>query len=207
MPDLRYEAPGTLADAVKALTAAGGVARVLAGGTDVIVQMETDLIEPDLLVDLKRIPDLNRIAQENGGWRIGETVSGMTIVDGLWANTRDALVGDFATVVWRMKLLGVNAVRVPFSFLEFAKTPQSVVWPSCGGIDANRVRSNVIPPGVNVPSSAVPPPLPTAGNISRTPGVCNEYIKGKTSRERLLWVTKFLADNGFYVILDDHLVR
>ena len=133
--------------------------------------------------------------------------SGMTIVDGLWANTRDALVGDFATVVWRMKLLGVNAVRVPFSFLEFAKTPQSVVWPSCGGIDANRVRSNVIPPGVNVPSSAVPPPLPTAGNISRTPGVCNEYIKGKTSRERLLWVTKFLADNGFYVILDDHLVR
>ena len=81
MPDLRYEAPGTLADAVKALTAAGGVARVLAGGTDVIVQMETDLIEPDLLVDLKRIPDLNRIAQENGGWRIGATVSGMTIVD------------------------------------------------------------------------------------------------------------------------------
>ena len=32
----------------------------------------------------------------------------MTMVDGLWANTRDALISDFATVVWRMKLLGVR---------------------------------------------------------------------------------------------------
>jgi hypothetical protein len=39
--------------------------------------------------------------------------NGMTMVDGLWANTRDALVADFATVVWRMKLLGINAVRLP----------------------------------------------------------------------------------------------
>ena len=129
------------------------------------------------------------------------------MVDGLWANTRDALVADFATVVWRMKLLGINAVRLPFSFLEFSKTPQSIVWPSCGAIDPNRVRSNVIPPGMNVPSSAVPPPLPTAANISRTSGVCNQYVSSQTTRGRLLWVTKFLADNGFYVILDDHLVR
>ena len=129
------------------------------------------------------------------------------MVDGLWANTRDALIADFATVVWRMKLLGINAVRLPFSFLEFSKTPQSIVWPSCGAIDPNRVRSNVIPPGMNVPSSAVPPPLPTAANISRTPGVCNQYVSSQTTRGRLLWVTKFLADNGFYVILDDHLVR
>lgn len=134
--------------------------------------------------------------------------NGMTMVDGLWANTRDALIADFATVVWRMKLLGINAVRLPFSFLEFSKTPQSVVWPSCGAIDANRVRSNVIPPGINLPASAgVPPPLPTAANISRTPGVCNQYVYSQTTRGRLLWVTKFLADNGFYVILDDHLVR
>ena len=42
MPDLRYEAPGTLADAVKALAASEGPSRILAGGTDVIVQLEMD---------------------------------------------------------------------------------------------------------------------------------------------------------------------
>ena len=51
MTDLRYEAPATLQAAVALLAGATGPARVLAGGTDVIVQMETDLIEPALLVD------------------------------------------------------------------------------------------------------------------------------------------------------------
>ena len=48
MTDLRYEAPATLQAAVALLAGATGPARVLAGGTDVIVQMETDLIEPAL---------------------------------------------------------------------------------------------------------------------------------------------------------------
>src|SRR5262249_56256092 len=56
MTDLRYEAPATLQAAVALLAGATGPARVLAGGTDVIVQMETDLIEPALLVAIKTIP-------------------------------------------------------------------------------------------------------------------------------------------------------
>ena len=81
MPDLRYEAPATIADAVKALVATNGPAKILAGGTDVIVQMETDLIEPELLVDIKNIPELRHITAENGGFRIGAAVSGMEMMD------------------------------------------------------------------------------------------------------------------------------
>ena len=58
MVDLRYEAPETLQAAVALLAGATGPARVMAGGTDVIVQMETDLIEPQLLVDIKKIPEV-----------------------------------------------------------------------------------------------------------------------------------------------------
>jgi CO/xanthine dehydrogenase FAD-binding subunit len=81
MPDLRYDAPVSLAEAVKLLAAATGPARLLAGGTDIIVQMENELLEPDLLVDLKKIPDLRQIRQENGGWRIGAAVSGMEMIE------------------------------------------------------------------------------------------------------------------------------
>jgi carbon-monoxide dehydrogenase medium subunit len=63
------------------LAKANGLTRVLAGGTDVIVQMETDLIEPELIVDVKRIPELRKIARENGGFRIGAAVSGMELMD------------------------------------------------------------------------------------------------------------------------------
>ena len=38
-----------------------------------------------------------------------------TMVAGLWAGS-SSLTQDFKTVVWRMKLLGFNAVRLPFSF-------------------------------------------------------------------------------------------
>ena len=97
MADLRYEAPETLQAAVALLASATGPAHVLAGGTDVIVQMETDLIEPALIVDIKKIAEVRQITAENGGFRIGAAVPGMEImhhaalckawpgvVDGVW---------------------------------------------------------------------------------------------------------------------------
>jgi carbon-monoxide dehydrogenase medium subunit len=80
MMDLRYEAPETLQAAVALLAGESGPARILAGGTDVIVQMETDLIEPALLVDIKKIPEVRQIAAENGGFRVGAAVTGMEIM-------------------------------------------------------------------------------------------------------------------------------
>jgi carbon-monoxide dehydrogenase medium subunit len=81
MEGLRYEAPETLQSAVILLAGAKGPARILAGGTDVIVQMETDVIEPSLLVDVKKIKEMRRIVRENGGFRVGAAVPGMEIVN------------------------------------------------------------------------------------------------------------------------------
>ena len=74
--ELRYEAPGTVAAAVALLAGAEGEARVLAGGTDLLVQLRAELIDPGLVVDLKRIPELCEIAAEDGGIRIGAAVTG-----------------------------------------------------------------------------------------------------------------------------------
>jgi aerobic carbon-monoxide dehydrogenase medium subunit len=73
---MRYEAPSSLEKAVALLAQAPGEARVLAGGTDLLVQMKTDLIEPELLVDIKGIGELRQIKEEAGGFRIGAAVSG-----------------------------------------------------------------------------------------------------------------------------------
>jgi CO/xanthine dehydrogenase FAD-binding subunit len=71
---MRYEAPKTFEEAVKLLAGATGEARVLAGGTDLLVQMRTGRIEPELVVDLKHIPATRTITEENGGFRIGAAV-------------------------------------------------------------------------------------------------------------------------------------
>jgi aerobic carbon-monoxide dehydrogenase medium subunit len=73
---MRYEAPASLDQAVAILAAEPGDARVLAGGTDLLVQLRTDLIAPTLVVDIKRIPEMRQITEEAGGFRIGAAVTG-----------------------------------------------------------------------------------------------------------------------------------
>ena len=73
---MRYEAPRSLDQAVALLAAEPGEARVLAGGTDLLVQMKTDLIDPVLVVDIKGIAETRQIKEEAGGFRVGAAVTG-----------------------------------------------------------------------------------------------------------------------------------
>lgn len=81
MSELQYEAPGTLDAAVSLLAGANGQAKVMAGGTDVLVLLHADVIEPALIVDIKNIPELREIAEQNGGFRVGAAVPGMELMD------------------------------------------------------------------------------------------------------------------------------
>lgn len=74
---MRYEAPDTVERAAALLADPAGEARVLAGGTDLLVQMRSDLVDPSLIVDIKRIAETRVITEEKGGgWRIGAAVTG-----------------------------------------------------------------------------------------------------------------------------------
>lgn len=59
-----------------ALAEEPGLARVLAGGTDLLVQMKAGSLAIDLVVDIKKIPGIRDITAEAGGFRIGAAVSG-----------------------------------------------------------------------------------------------------------------------------------
>jgi len=74
--DLRYEAPTTVEAAVALLAAGGQTARVFAGGTDLLVQMKEELVEPALLVDIKKIGETRGITIDAGEVRIGAAVTG-----------------------------------------------------------------------------------------------------------------------------------
>ena len=73
---MRYEAPSSLDQAVALLAKESGEARVLAGGTDLLVQMRTDLVDPVLVIDIKGIAELRQIKEEAGGFRVGAAVTG-----------------------------------------------------------------------------------------------------------------------------------
>lgn len=72
---MRYVVAKDSRDAV-ALLKGSDNARLLAGGTDVLVQMKLGLKTPDLLIDIKSIDGFSDISSEKNGFRIGAAVSG-----------------------------------------------------------------------------------------------------------------------------------
>ena len=73
---MRYEAPQSLDKAVALLAGAKGDARVLAGGTDLLVQLRSGTVEPDLVIDIKKIAEMRSVVADKGGFRIGAAVTG-----------------------------------------------------------------------------------------------------------------------------------
>ena len=78
--DTQYVAPQTLDEAVRAFTAGAGNARILAGGTDLLVQMRAGTVRPGVIVDIKKIAEMTTIEETaGGGFRIGAAVSGAAL--------------------------------------------------------------------------------------------------------------------------------
>jgi carbon-monoxide dehydrogenase medium subunit len=82
MTDIQYLAPRTLDEAIGAFAAAGSAARILAGGTDLLVQMRSGAVRPGLIVDIKKISEMTAIEETaDGGFYIGAAVPGAVLAE------------------------------------------------------------------------------------------------------------------------------
>src|ERR1700744_2609653 len=79
MSSLSYAAPTSVDDAVKLLAGASGLAKVLSGGTDLLVQLRSGRLKPELIVDTKKIPGIVGIREENGGLVGGAATPGAVV--------------------------------------------------------------------------------------------------------------------------------
>src|SRR5262249_53245894 len=102
---MRDQAPDSLEGAVALLAGAQGEARVLAGGTDLLVQMRADIVDPELIVDIKKIPETRAVVEERGGWRIGAAVTGAELKE----NSR--LKQEWPGVVEAANLIGSTQIQ------------------------------------------------------------------------------------------------
>ncbi len=74
MRAIDYQAPTSLSDAVSIMAQHGDRARALAGGTDILVQLRGGRREIDVLVDTKKIPELNGLNLNDSGLQLGAAV-------------------------------------------------------------------------------------------------------------------------------------
>ncbi|MBI5958178.1 MAG: xanthine dehydrogenase family protein subunit M [Chloroflexi bacterium] len=76
-----YHTPPTIDEALKLLESYQGRARVIAGGTDLLLDIrQGHAPRPEALIDVTRIPDMNFICQEDHSLRIGAAVTHTQIV-------------------------------------------------------------------------------------------------------------------------------
>jgi carbon-monoxide dehydrogenase medium subunit len=80
MSETQYLAPKSIDEAVKAHSAANGKARFLAGGTDLLVQIKSGIKKPNLVIDIKKIVELNSINEvSDNEFKVGAAVSGANL--------------------------------------------------------------------------------------------------------------------------------
>jgi carbon-monoxide dehydrogenase medium subunit len=102
---MRYESPTTTREAVALLSKEKGESYVLAGGTDLLVRLRLDMIEPDLMVDIKNIPAMSEIKKTATGFKVGAAVSGANL------GQNKALVKAWPGVVEATNLIGSDQVQ------------------------------------------------------------------------------------------------
>ena len=102
---MKYVRAESLKHTCELLSEERWTSRILAGGTDVLVQNHLEMVELDLAVDLKSLAGMSTIEAETGGFRIGAGVSGAELgedpeVKKLWPG-----------VVEGMELIGSTQVQ------------------------------------------------------------------------------------------------
>jgi len=105
MTEMQYEAPASVKEAVGLLAKGGSNARVLAGGTDLLVQLRSGRTKPSLIVDVKYIDEMCTIVVNKNGFRIGAAVSGAEL------NEHKKLKKAWPGVVEAMDLIGSTQIQ------------------------------------------------------------------------------------------------
>ena len=102
---MEYKAPGSIDEAVTLLAQASGSAQILAGGTDLLVQIRAGFAKPSLVVDVKNIPELRTISLDDDGIRIGAAVSGAELGE------NDAVKAAWPGLVEATELIGSTQIQ------------------------------------------------------------------------------------------------
>jgi len=105
MPRASYTAPTSIDDAVKALAASAGLAKVLSGGTDLLVQLKSGRVRPEVIVDTKRIPGLIGIREEGDKFVIGAATPGIMI------SADERLTRTYPGIVEGVDLIGSTQIQ------------------------------------------------------------------------------------------------
>ena len=177
-----YERPADLAGAIALLVEGGPAARILAGGTDLIIRLRDGSIRPRVVIDVKRIAELDDgiVAGHHGGLVVGARTTMTTIAADPRIRRDHAALAEAAAVVGavqirnRATLAGNSCTASPAAATAPARLIDGAVVVAAGSagerripIDAFFVRSGVttLARGELVTAIELPAPARPRGSV------------------------------------------
>ncbi|KAI8476261.1 MAG: hypothetical protein J3K34DRAFT_272387 [Monoraphidium minutum] len=129
------------------------------------------------------------------------------MVDGLWVGGSRADT-DFHALAYQIKLLGFNAVRLPFTFSDLQRPGRGQVMECAAAARGAWAKRATDPEQKPQPEFSVAPDTPLHIKTEAWErDLCNTYVPSNETAlagERLLWTLQYLVASGFYVVLDYH---
>jgi len=106
LPKFEYHEPSTLEEALQLLSSLGGNAKVLAGGTDLLVRMKQRIDKPAHVISIARVPGLDAIIPRNGhGVTIGSAVTAREL------SRHELIIDRFTPLAIAASRLGAPMIR------------------------------------------------------------------------------------------------
>jgi len=99
LPSFEHLQPSSLDEALAYLAEYGERAKVIAGGTELLVSMKQRLLVPEYLVNLKALPGLDYIREDNGDLRIGALTRLSALIRSSAVRERFPILAQAARVV------------------------------------------------------------------------------------------------------------
>src|SRR5215475_5775485 len=118
--------PSSVAEAIGCLEAHPDDARIYAGGSELLLVMRLGLLHPRLLVNIKRIPGMDRLELQNGNLKIGPLVTHRTLEISPMIKEKFALIAQMESKVANVRVRNVGTLGGNLAFAEPHSDPATL---------------------------------------------------------------------------------
>ncbi len=110
IPPLDYKTPTTIQEAIELLSKAGGKAKIIAGGTDLVIGLRNGDQKAQCLIDITKIPELRGVDEKNGTVFLGAAVTHSEIASSSLVKKYGGILSDAASEIGSPQIRNLGTI-------------------------------------------------------------------------------------------------
>ena len=110
IPPFDYKCPNTIEEAIELLWQAEGKAKIIAGGTDLVIGLRSEDQSPQLIIDVTKIEELRKIEEKNGAISIGAAVTHSEISSSSIIRKHAKILSDAASEIGSPQIRNLGTI-------------------------------------------------------------------------------------------------